>query len=58
MHTRLKSVSVRVESIAAERSFLRIKTEALFKEKTHVLQFEGHATQIPLRFTANPFLQA
>jgi len=57
MHTRLKSVSVRVESIAAERSFLRIKTEALFKEKTQVLQFDGHAIQIPLRFIVNPLLQ-
>ena len=58
MHIRLKSASVRVVRIAAERFFFRIKIEALFNEKTHVLQFEGHATQIPLRFTANPFLQA
>jgi len=57
VHTRLKSASVRVASWAAERSFFRIKIEAPFKEKTQVIQFEGQATQIPLRFTVNPSLQ-
>lgn len=53
----MKSPSVRVDSIVAERSFFRIKTEATFKEKIHLLQFEGHETHFPLRFTANPSLQ-
>ena len=54
VQTRLKSVSVRVESWADERSFLRIKIEAPFKEKAHVLQFAGHATQTPMMLTVNP----